>query len=168
MQLGLDPTHSGPLDSVQGVGCKARPAAAWPPARGPPPAGLGSRATSLGARRPVVGQAPADHRDAFLRSPAVRQRPPPDDHAHRQPKREALLRRERDQRLRLLLGLSPVAEKLMEGPIAEQGLRDRVGMGERSGGGDRLALPRPCLLGVAEGEERVGEPVQQITRESKA
>jgi len=48
----------------------------------------------------------------------------------------------------------------MEGPIAEEGLSDRVGMRQLPGGGERLALPHLGLLRVAEGEERLREPEQ--------
>ena len=48
----------------------------------------------------------------------------------------------------------------MEGPIAEEGLGDRVGMGQLPSEGEHLTLPHPGLLRVAEGEERLGEPEQ--------
>ena len=46
----------------------------------------------------------------------------------------------------------------MEGRIVEEGLSDRVGMSQLPGGGERLALPHPGLLRVAEDKERLGEP----------
>ena len=66
----------------------------------------------------------------------------------------------RNQRLRLPLGLAPVAEELMKGPIAEDGLSDRVGMGQLVGRGECLVAPRPGLFRVAKPEKRMGKPVQ--------
>jgi hypothetical protein len=70
-----------------------------------------------------------------------------------------MLRRERDQRLRLLLGLS-FAEDLTEGPIAEERLSDRIGMGECPGKVECLVAPRPGQPWIAEDEKRMGQPVQ--------
>jgi hypothetical protein len=56
----------------------------------------------LSPRGAVIGQAPANLRDAF-RPPAVRQCPAADDRARRRPEREALLRCEGDECLRLRL-----------------------------------------------------------------
>ena len=74
--------------------------------------------------------------------------------------REALLRREGDHRLRLSGRLAGPGGADGGCKRRSEGDGQRVGMGQLAGVGERLAVPRPGLLRIAEDDEHVGEPGQ--------
>ena len=135
--------------------------AAWPARPCASAAGPGSRATTSRRPSPRSRPGPADLRDALLRSPAVRQRPPPaitpaaTKAGSRAPSRA--------RSAPPLPGPLPIAAQLRE-DRGRARARRRAGMGELAGGGERLAAPRRGLLGIAEGQERVDSQCSAPTR----